>query len=292
MGRHVVDGHEDGMDDEIRQGWSLDPDTRITLRLQQVRKLADRMSWHDAALEAEELLDEAPEHIEALELLARVQLGMMDAEGAVLSWEQARELDGCPRAERLAGLAMARLDTCDLVGAAASAREALRLDPSIAEAHYVLGLALERQRGRGVEAAQALVAANRLDPQAFPFPMDLDPEVWEQALTTAMLQIAPEFRQLWEGVPVQLPRHPDLDVLRTHEPPLSPRIVGMFQGTPPEDSDPWETRPEGLLLFVENLARVSSLDELIERIADILEQEAMAWLGEDPWADDLDLDEL
>jgi tetratricopeptide (TPR) repeat protein len=280
------------MDDDIRQGWSVDPELRLAMRLDQVRKQVDRMAWPEAVLEAEELLHEAPDHVETLELLARAQLGMMDAEGAVLSFEQLHALDPAPRPDRLAGLATARLDTCDLVGAAQAAREAVRLEPGLAEAHHVLGLALDHLPGRRTEAAQAFVAANRLDPLAYPFPMRLDASTWEQALTTAMLHLPGELRSLWEGVPVQLPARPDLDELRAHAPPLSPRILGMFVGTPPEDADPWDERPDALTLFTENVARVSSLDELVERISHVLEQEALAWVGEDPWADDLELEEL
>ena len=167
------------MDDDILQGWTLDPDTRIRMRLDQVRKLLDTMAWHEAVLEAEELLDEEPQHVPALELLAKAQLGMMDAEGAVLTWEQVHALDPTPSADRLASLAMARFDTTDLVGAVEAARESIRLDSGRAEAHFVLGLALERLPGRSVEAAQALVAASRLDPLAYPFPIRLDAKGWE-----------------------------------------------------------------------------------------------------------------
>jgi len=285
------------MDDEIQQGWTLDPETRTLMRLDHLRKLIETMAWHAAALEAEELLDETPDHVEAMELLAKAQLGMMDAEGAVLTWEQVHLLDPSPRPDRLAGMAMARFDTCDLVGAVEAARESVRLDPGLAEAHFVLGLALERLPGRSVQAATALIAANRLDPLAYPFPVRLDAKGWEQALTTAMLQVPDPVRELWEGVPVRLPPHPDLEMLRSNQPPLSPRIPGMFQGHPPSMAaepveDPWSHKPDGLLLFTQNLARVHSLDELVERLADILEQEAMVWVGEDPWGeDDVELEE-
>mgnify|MGYP002819613500 CR=1 FL=1 len=286
------------MDDDILQGWTLDPDTRIRMRLDQVRKLLDTMAWHEAVLEAEELLDEEPQHVPALELLAKAQLGMMDAEGAVLTWEQVHALDPTPSADRLASLAMARFDTTDLVGAVEAARESIRLDSGRAEAHFVLGLALERLPGRSVEAAQALVAASRLDPLAYPFPIRLDAKGWEQALTTAMLQVTPEVRALWEGVPVRLPDYPDMELLRSSQPHLSPRLPGMYQGNAPSLAeepveDPWSEKPDGLLLFTQNLARVHSLDELVERLADVLEQEALVWVGEDPWGpDDVELEEM
>lgn len=273
------------------QGWNLDPEMRIAMRLERVQKLVERMAWPDAALEAEELLDESPDHVLALELLARAQLGMMDAEGAALTWEQVFELDPAATPSRLAGLAMARFDVCDLVGAVEAAREAVRLDASLAEAYFVLGLALERLPGRSVEAAQALLAANRLDPVAYPFPLHLDQSGWEQALTTAMLQVAPQVRELWEGVPVRLPDVPDLEMLRESQPPVTPRLPGMFEGDAPSmqdplPDDPWGQKPDGLRLYTRNLSRVHSLEELIERLADVLEQEALVWVGVDPWDED------
>lgn len=281
------------MDDVILQGWSLDPETTRALRLDHVKKLVEQMVWDEAALEAEELLDEAPDHVEALDLLARAQLGMMDAEGAVQTWEQLFLLDPSPRPDRLAALSMARLDICDLVGAIEAARESTRLDPSLAEAHFVMGVALDRLPGNATESAIALLAANRLDPIAFPFPLRLDAEAWEQALTTAMMQVSPEVRSLWEGVPVRLPPYPDLDMLQANQPPLSPRIPGLFLGEPPTEGDPWLQPPDGLLLFTQNLARVQNLDELVERVADVLEQEAMVWLGQEAWGpDDVQLEEL
>lgn len=271
------------MDDDIGQRWSIDAAHANELRLKHVHRLVERQDWPQAVLEAEELLDVAPDHVETLSLLARAQLGMADAEGAVQTWEQVLALDPSAHGDRLANLAMARLDCCDLLGAASAAREALRLDPSLAEAHFVLGVALEHQADRTSEAAQALSAANRLDPLAFPFPLQLDPAGWEQALTTAMIHVAPPVRALWEGVTVRLPELPDLADLRRHAPPLSPRIPGMLVGEPPETGDPWQTRPEALLLYARNLARARDLEELVERIAFVLEQEALVWAGEDPW---------
>lgn len=278
------------------QGWNLPPEMRLAMRLERVQALVEQMAWPEAALEAEELLDEAPDHVQALEYLARSQLGMMDAEGAALTWEQVFELDPAATPDRLAGMAMARFDICDLVGAVEAAREAVRLDASLAEAHFALGLALERLPGRSVEAAQALIAANRLDPLAYPFPIRLDQSGWEQALTTAMLQVPPQVRALWEGVPVRLPDVPDLEMLRRSQPPITPRLPGMFEGDPPSmqdppPDDPWSHSPDGLSLYTRNLARVHSLEELVERLADVLEQEALVWVGEDPWGpDDVELE--
>ena len=277
-------------EDEIPIGWALDPGLNASLRLRHIRRLVERYAWAEAVLEAEELLDEQPRHLDALELLAKAQLGMADAEGAVLTWQQLLHLDPTPRADRLTSLAMARLDTCDLHGAITDAREALRLDPSQAEAHFVIGLALEFLPGRSAESVQSLMAANQLAPESYPFPLTLDPKGWEQALETALLHVAPEVRELWNGVPVRLPERPNVTELSANSPPISPRVLGMFQGTPPDDGDPWQSPPEGLVLFARNLLRVPSLEHLIQRLAEVLEQEAFVWVGEDPWGPEM-LDE-
>jgi tetratricopeptide (TPR) repeat protein len=269
------------MEDEVTNPWMVDPGMAQALRKRHIQRLLAVEDWPAAVLEAEELLDVNPDDIEALELLAQAQLAMTDAEGAVLAWEQVLSLDATPRADRLAQLALAKLDTCDVVGAVTDAREALRLDPSRADAHFALGLALEYTEGTSTESAQALLAAQNLDPITYPFPMRLNAAGWEQALTTAMLRIPHEIRKLWEGVPVSLSDRPTLEDLAHQAPPMSPRVHGMFLGDPPEHGNPWEHPPDALLLFSDNLARVTHLDALIERIAALLEQEAMVWVGED-----------
>lgn len=270
------------------QGWTLPAETRTAMRLDHIRKLLEQTAWHDAALEAEELLDEAPDHVQALDCLARAQLGMLDAEGAVLTWTQLFAQDQSVIPERLAGYAMALFDTCQLDAAIEAASKAADLDPALAEAHYVRGLALEFMPGKSAEAATALVAAHRLDPVSFPFPMSIDSDTWERAIMTAMLQVSPPVRALWEGVPVRLVESPELERLKSSQPPLTPRLPGLFHGDAPSMSDdppedPWSRKPELLWLFTKNVSRVHSVEELIGRIADLLEQEAMVWVGEDPW---------
>jgi tetratricopeptide (TPR) repeat protein len=278
------------MDDVVTQGWSIDPELATAMRLDHLRRLIQAQAWTPAILEAEELLDATPGAVEALELLGRAQLGIGDADGAVLTWEQVLALDPTATAPRLTSLATARLDICDLSGAITDAREAVRLDPGSAEAWYILGLALDLTPGRSTEATGALLTANRLDPESYPLPIQLDPAGWEQALGTAMLHVAPEVRELWDGVTVTVAERPDLDQLRQHDPPLSPRIPGNYVGTPPDDGDPWTVRPDGLALYARNLARVANLEQLIDSLADMLEHEAFVWVGEDPWADDVDVD--
>ena len=50
-------------------------------------------------------------------------------------------------------------------------------------------------------------------------------------------------------------------------------------GTPPEDDDDTKRKPEALRLFIDNLSRSVSFDDLIVAIAETIEQEALGWQG-------------
>lgn len=288
------------MDDDVSQGWVIDPQTRQALRITAVRRLVQTGAWEDAILEAEELLDEAPEHAEGLSLLADALQAVGDAEGALQAWDQHFARVKQPSVHALVGAATARLDLCDLDGAAVLAREATRRDPASSEAHFILGVALERQEDRTAESASALVAAHQLDPVSFPFPVQLTAAQWKELITLALVKVHPAAQDVWDGVPVRLYEVPELATLRASDPPVSPRVAGLFVGKPPgEDesgngdhgddaSEPSAGRPEALHLFTRNLTRASTHDEIAERIADVLEQEALAWLG----VPDFDLDGL
>lgn len=267
------------MTDEPTAGpWTLDPDLRAQLRLERVRTAIRNAEWLEAVLEAEELLDDETEHPEALALLGHAALGLGDAQIARLALEQAVTL-GSDDAASLLDLAVARFETCDLVGASEAAREVVRLEPDNAEGHWYLGLALERMRGRQAEAVTELSAARQLAPDRYPWPLDLDVEAWETAIRDAVGLLPPEIEEFWTGIPIQLVEEPDLDELRRMDPPVSPAVSGLFVGELPSNGDPLDARPEALRLFRRNLALSRSVDELIEHIADALESEALGWLG-------------
>src|SRR5262245_35959749 len=117
------------MDDEVQEFWRIDPSMRADLRLKHVRTLMTNGSFSDAAVEAEELLDEEPDHPEGLALLGEALLELGDAEGAVMALGHHLEVEKKPAPQTLALLAAARYHHCDLPGAAEAAREAVRQAP-------------------------------------------------------------------------------------------------------------------------------------------------------------------
>lgn len=272
-------------EDEVPRDWSLDPAVRTELRLSKVRSAMEGGAWLEALVEVEELLDEEPDHAEALLILGESQLELGDAEGAALSLGRHLELSQ-PTTRSLSALAVARLDSCDLPGSAEAARETIRLEPDHAEAHYVLGLALEHLPGRGSESLRELVAANRLDAESFPFPLQIDDQAWGELLGEALSMVHPALARFWDGVRVEFHKRPELELLMESTPPMTPRITGLYVGEPPRDEDPWSARPEKLLLFTVNLCRSASRDELLEKLATLLQNEALGWLAMSP--EDLD----
>ena len=267
------------MDDEAVTGWHLPPEQQRALRLQKIRQALDTGDAFGAAGEAEELLDEDPEHTEGLYLLGEAMLAIGDAESAADVYGHYLELVGGGDPNGLLGLAVARFETCDLPGAVEAAREAVRLSPELAGAHYYLGLALERLPGRSGESLASLAAANQLHPAAFPFPLELSERDWDEALAAAVASLLPSLQEFWNGIAVRYLVFPALEELRRTTPPITPTVTGLYEGTPPEEGDPWRERPRSLRLFTGNLSRCNSLDEVIDQIGRTLEHEALDWLG-------------
>jgi predicted Zn-dependent protease with MMP-like domain len=268
------------MADKQAGQWSLD--TR-KLRVERIQQALDRNDPVDAMIEAEELLDQSPRDAEGLFLLGEALLEGGDSETALLAFEQACSVDN-PHPDAIIGLAAARFETCNLVAALESAREAVRQHPDSAEAHFTLALALERLHGETrpearSESMRAFVAANRLDAVSYPFPLVRTAQQWEEAVEEALTRIPVALRSFWADVPITLEDAPAIAELRDLDPPVSPMVLGLYEGNLDEGASPWDHRPERLRLFRANLAHAADVHALIDRIAVTLEQEALAWLG-------------
>jgi tetratricopeptide (TPR) repeat protein len=291
----------DASDDVVgAAAWTLDGETRTLLRLEKLRAAVAAGEWDEVELEAEELLDEAPDHGEALFLLGEASIALGRFEVAREAYQRilavaAPETPG-EQSAVLVGHAVACYHTCQLAQAAESAREAIRLDPENAEGHHVLGLSLEHSPGRASESVGALLAAARLDPERFPLPI-APPTTrsgdhgWEEIIGQALERVAPEVRQFWARVPFRVEDLPDLEELRRHEPPISPAIPVLYAGTPPsfdedaldgeddgDDAPPADTHPTAIRLYARNLGRTGSFEAMVDRIAEALEDERQDWL--------------
>jgi len=267
------------MDDEISSGvWQLDPATRTAMRLDRVRSTMRERDYTSAIIEVEELLDEEPNNAEALFLLGESLLEVGDAPLALEAYTHHIALAGGDR-HSLLGMAIARFETCDLIGSIESSREVIRLDASVAEAHWYLGLALERLPSRQADALAAFSAARQLQAADFPYPLDLSDDEWHQAVRQALRSVHPSLEEFWYGIPVQFEDLPDISELRKHVPPVPPTISALYLGEASEEGDPWAQRPRAIRIFRENLARSRDQDELVQQIALALQSEALDWLG-------------
>ncbi|MEQ1570679.1 MAG: tetratricopeptide repeat protein [Myxococcota bacterium] len=267
------------MDDGVVGGaWSIEPETRTALRLEQVRHAVRECAWSDAILEAEELLDEYPEHPEALFLLGEALLEVGDWELARRVYDHRVGLDGGDTAS-LVGLAISSFHLCDLPASIEAAREAVRQDSGNAEAHHYLGLALERIPGQQTEALAELTASAHLDPARYPLPLTLRPSEWADVIAQAVDTLPSRIQEFYAKVPFRVESLPDLDELRSVDPPLSPTVGALYVGTPPEE--PSDALPEAVRLFERNLSRAGSVEAITTELAHALHDEALDWMGED-----------
>ncbi len=267
------------MEDETPSpGWQIDPETRAAMRLTQVRAAMDRLDYAEAIIEVEELLDEDPDNPEGLFLLGESLLEVGDATIAVGAYTRCVSLTGGD-ARSLLGLAISRFDTCDIMGAVEATRECIRLDPACAEGHWYLGLSLERLPDQSHHAVQAFSAARQLEPEAYPYPLELTDTQWARAVGEAVGRLHALLAQFWDGVTILFDDLPSLEALGQHVPPVPPTVVGLYDGTPPTEDDPWQQRPPALRLFRRNLSRSRNQEELVEQVALALQSEALDWLG-------------
>ncbi|MEM6930325.1 MAG: tetratricopeptide repeat protein [Myxococcota bacterium] len=270
------------MDDELPGGvWRLDPDLGQGLRLQRVRKSLEAGELEAAVQEAEELLDEAPQHPDALFLLGEALLELGDYELAMTTFQQRVALDGGD-VDSLLGLGIAAFQTCDLQLSIETTREVIRLEPELAEAHYYLGLARERVSGQSRASLTELMAAYQLSPKRFPLPRDLSHADWQDLVAGAVARLPEKLHAFYSNLPFTIEDLPELDELRAHDPPLPPTIAALHTGEPTEGKDAWEHRPESIRLFARNLARAPTPDELIDVLRQALLDEAGHWLGISP----------
>ena len=266
-------------DRPVPAAWGIDPAVIAALRLSRVRQAYEAEDLWTAVLEAEEILDEKPADVEALELLGDAELDLGHGHEALLVFALLCEMDGRNPAY-LSGLGIARFLSVDFDGALTAAQEALALSPDHAEAHAYAGIALERL-GRVEEASDHFSQATRLDPEAFPPPLPLKNIPWTRLLGRALDLLPDEVRDFYRRVPVVWHHFPEAAVLRAENPPLSPFSLALYEGDPPGEEEPM-VDPRSVRAYRGNLARFArDMPRLEEDFALALASEAADWLDID-----------
>jgi tetratricopeptide (TPR) repeat protein len=271
-------------DDGPIGSWTIDGDTRTRLRVEHLRATAAEGRWVDVEREAEELLDEEPDHAEALFLVGEASVALGRFEVARRAYASALRVD--PGGERVAtsaalgGLALACFHVGAIPEAVEAAREAIRLDSERAEAHHVLSMALDFVPGRSAEALTARLVAARLEPDRYPLPAVRRGTSWEDVIAHALEHTEPRIRAFYAKVPFRVEELPSLEEVRAHEPPTSPAVVALTDGTPPGPDEP-AALPTGVRVFSRNLERAGSVDAMTAALAHDLTDEALLWLPPD-----------
>ncbi|MBI3179746.1 MAG: metallopeptidase family protein, partial [Deltaproteobacteria bacterium] len=137
-------------------------------------------------------------------------------------------------------------------------RSALRGNPDLAEAHYTLGL-LAEILGTGSEVDH-LRQARKLDPKAYPVTPQMPRPDFEAVVSEALSKLPEPVRSATQNIPVLVAEVPHPADLTQGDPPLSPRILGLFVGAPPAETSTLDAPPveqPTILLFKRNLERAS-----------------------------------
>lgn len=225
---------------------------------------------HTAAVVlAEELLDETPDDLEALLVVAAAAPGYGHGEVGALAASQAARRGADVGALEAAAL----LAACQVDRALTAADAAIQRRPDDARAHFVRGMALELS-GDPVEALASLAHATALDAVAYPPALELPADDWDALVFAAIAGLDPALRDALKGVTLALVDLPALEMLRGLSPPPSPLIDALLI-----DPDAREPRLE---IYRRNLLRDSaSADDVEERIRRALHDEAELMLGDD-----------
>jgi predicted Zn-dependent protease with MMP-like domain len=134
-------------------------------------------------------------------------------------------------------------------------------------AHHYLGLIAER-KGDEFEARRHFAHAQRLDPEAYPAPIELSVAAFDAAVKQAVDGLPAHAKPHLSNVVIStLPFPPD-DSLDGHQ--VTPSVLGLFEGTPIDErlaTDAGHHQTARITLFQNNLQRVvRTHDELLEEI--------------------------
>jgi len=250
-------------------GWTLDPSARHAMLLDASRTALAQGDHAQAVVLAEELLDEDPDDIEALLLVADAAPRYGHGEVGALAAAQAAR-----RGADIGALeAAALLAACQVDRALDAADAALGRNPNDARAYAVRGQALELL-GRIADGEAALGRAAALRPAAYPLPLAVPADAWESLLLAARSGLDREHRDALRGVALVFVDLPALDTLRGMVPPPSPLVDALL-------IDP-DARHPRLELYRRNLLRgAATLEDLETRMRSALSSEADLLLGED-----------
>jgi predicted Zn-dependent protease with MMP-like domain len=254
--------------------------------VERVWDLLDEGKTEGARLALEALLAQRPGHPDLLVVDAAVALDEGDA---------ARSLATLRGAERSADPALlfhlraaAHFELVELAAARDDAERALAINPDSPESHALLAKALELL-GDDESAEEHFRLACELDPDRFPMPLDVSDAEFDSLVESSLLELPPEVRKHLEELPVVVEPGPDVEILRSEKPPISPDVLGLFVGRHllERTTSDLPGAPGAIYLFRRNLLRAcADREELAREVKTTVQHEVGHLLGLDE--DDLE----
>ena len=145
----------------------------------------------------------------------------------------------------------------------------LSLWESFRDAEGAYGLALcAEAAGDEAEAERWYLEARVIDPEGFPLPTRIQPEVLQALISDCLSELPSRFRDpILESVPIVVEGMPP-ERLRKGDDAVHPETLGLYEGPPLEDSHSDVPQlPPRISLFVKNIERrCQSAEELRQEI--------------------------
>lgn len=184
------------------------------------------------------------------------------------------------------GLGISRFEQLSYNIALEALEEAKTLAPDSADVFFHIGLVQERM-GDAKAAKKSFAKAQELDPDSYPAPLVMSLEDFEGIVEEVLTALPDKLREFMANVPISIEELPSDEELRAADPPLSPRLWGMFRGSSLLDNHPEGTNrvtelPSEIVLYRKNLERgCADREELEEEIRITLLHEIGHYLGWD-----------
>ncbi len=200
-------------------GWGITPEVRGAMLLHEAREALNFGDPAAAVAMAEEALEDDPDDVEALLLVADAAARAGQPEVAVLAAAQARKRGAVTGAVEAAAL----LGACQVEEALVAADSALLRDTTDARSWAVRGQALELL---GLDGAQtAFDSAHALHPERFPRPLDVSLERWPKLYLEALGELPDGERAVYLDAVIRWEQVPALADLRALDPPAPPGLA-------------------------------------------------------------------
>jgi predicted Zn-dependent protease with MMP-like domain len=222
--------------------------------VQRIWDLLDQGEVERARIETDALLRKRPGHPDVRIVDAAVSLDEAEP-GHALEALQGAETSADP-ALFFHLRAAAQYDLARFEPAREDGERAIAVRPEMADTHDLLSRTFE-YLGDAEQASEHAEEAERLDPAAYPHPLDVGTAEFDTVVEESLAEMHPDIRRHLEEFPVLVDTLPRREILTAEEPPLSPDLLGLFVGRHLMERSVTDlpSAPGAIYLFRRNLLR-------------------------------------